>query len=209
MESGLTTPELFELRNNPLRSTFMRSYQFPFASSQEFWYAAGQAHGSAALTTAALTLNRLHVMPQYVREDTRIDALAAEVTGAGGAGSVIRLGVYDTQRDACYPGRLLAQTGPMDATGTGVKSEPVTLLMRGKRLYWFAYVAQVGTVPTIRVTPSTALSGYAGTEATMAANYGGTHYFLHSAGGPLPSPYPNNGIRAPGSAVPLVAFRVI
>lgn len=102
---------------------------------------------SANKNGAAATLNQLRAYPYPISSPTTIDALVVEVTVAGGAGAVTRLGIY-SDNGSTYPGALLAEAGTADTTGTGVK--PVALartLQPG--LYWLAGVNQVAAA-TIR-----------------------------------------------------------
>lgn len=107
------------------------------------WYATPQG----SVGTATFGVGDLRCTPFPVDDASiTLDDMGVQVTSAGGAGSVCRVGVYQDDGTG-YPGDLLFDAGTIDTTSTGTRtvaangagaiSEVVT---RG--LYWLACVAQ-------------------------------------------------------------------
>lgn len=152
-----------------------------------------------SLSTYAAALNSMHLQPMPLTAGT-LDRIGIEVTGAGGVGSVIRLGLYADNGEG-FAGALILDAGTVDSTGTGVKEITVSQAVSAG-LYWLAYVAQVGTAPTVR----SGLGVDGGTHnETTAANIGLYNYprvvTTHGGiAGALPTPAPAAGaveFRAP------------
>lgn len=112
-------------------------------------------------TGAAPTLNRLNYAGAMVPAGT-IDRIGVWITAGGTAGSVVRLGLYDTDTSTGDPGSLLVDGGTVDTTGTGFKEVTVSTTVTAG-LLWIAAVAQVavpdwihtGSYPCIWISETT------------------------------------------------------
>lgn len=103
------------------------------------WYATPYNSRS----TAALTLNELRLTPLIISETTTFDRIAAEVTTAGAAGSVVRLGVYADDGTG-FPGALVLDAGTINGTSVGAQALTISLTL-DPGLYWIGAVAQTAT----------------------------------------------------------------
>jgi len=100
---------------------------------------------SIAGTTASQTLNEQRWFPFFVPNSVTADRIGAEVTTAGSAGSVLRLGIYEHDYTTDLPGALLLDAGTID--GTSATFQEITIsqaLTPG--IYWFSSVAQVASL---------------------------------------------------------------
>jgi hypothetical protein len=107
--------------------------------------------GSAGVQTVAVVDGRIVYVPIIVDTDTVIDQLGFEITIAGAAGSVIRLGVYSD--NGGQPGSLIAETtSTFDGTQVaGFYQQPITAtLLAGTS--WLAYKTEGAPAshPTVR-----------------------------------------------------------
>jgi len=112
----------------------------------------GNSYGLFANTTNAPTLNRLIYHPVWFPYATSIDAVIAEVSTAGSAGAVVRVGVYGVGSDG-LPDELLIDAGTADATSTGIKVVTFTPFTVSGLLF-AAVVTQVQTC-TLRAATTT------------------------------------------------------
>lgn len=91
---------------------------------------ASPANRNLNTSTLALTALRCHYMPSLLRIASPAVNLQINVTTPGAAGTVARLGIYAVLENG-YIGPLLATTGDIDVSTTGLKvatlSAPVTL----------------------------------------------------------------------------------
>lgn len=110
-----------------------------------------------------------------------IDRIGIEVTAAGEAGSVIRLGVYSDDGTG-KPGALLLDAGTVPGDGaTGFKELTIDQIL-GADLYWLVHVNQLcpTTAPTVRsMTSATAPLG--DTTALNMSNPGGRNGYQKTA----------------------------
>lgn len=113
--------------------------------------------------TAGLTGLRCIYAPYLFRSGARITHLTCNVTVAGGAGTVARLGIYSVKADG-YIGDLLATTGDIAMDSSGFKatalSSPVSL---PPGWYYVAIVSSTNaTQPTLTAWGSTLTSTLGG-----------------------------------------------
>ena len=122
--------------------------------------------GAATVGTLSLTQNRSFATGIYVPSGGSIDRVAVEVTTAGGAGSVFRMGLYSDSNGA--PGALISDEGTVDSATTGFKEDTVAWTDLTGGLYWIVTAAQVGTAPTVRsvTTPTATAAPYRSTSLT-------------------------------------------
>lgn len=189
---GGLTQEAADAAYAPLSS--LRSHSSFFRSG----YYSSTPHTNR--TTAGSTLNQLNFQPLWVPRALTIDRIAVEVTGAGGAGAVQRLGIYSDAAAKDHPGALLLDAGTVDATGTGLLAITINQALTAG-LYWLAVVSQVAT-STCRVQSGTwaniphTSQGASLLRAWIEAGVGGA---LPAAAAPVAS----------GDATPLVYVRQV
>lgn len=124
--------------------------------------------GTSGVATASATVSRSFATGIYVPYGKSIDRVAIECTTVGGAGSVMRIGLYTDSNGS--PGTLINDAGTVDtAVGTGMKELTVAWSNLTGGLYWIVTVAQVGTAPTVR-TASAAFTSIAPYRATTVSN---------------------------------------
>lgn len=157
-------------------------------------------------STAALTLNRLTVVPFYVPRRVTINQLGVNVTTASGTPDTEgRVGIYADVQDGYggYPGDLVtgsAGTVATDAIAFATATVDATL---NPGLYWLAFVPQTVTCSTATFTSHNPMVGYA-TAGFMAGRSG---YALTDVSGALPSTFTASQY-ASGSAIAWVQARV-
>ena len=103
-----------------------------------------------ALSTGAPSQNVVRYMPLDLPVGTALDRIGIEHTVAGGAGSVIRLGIYN---DDGYgqPGSLLIDAGTLDATVAGAfQSLTIAVTTRTPRIHCAVAAQGSASTPTLR-----------------------------------------------------------
>lgn len=108
--------------------------------------------GSFGTSGASNGAMRLHLI--YIPATTTFDRIACEVTSAGSAGSVTRLGIYNNDNGA--PGSLVLDAGTVATTSTGVQTITINQQLT-RKWYWLAAVSQgsPSTDPTHRTATDT------------------------------------------------------
>lgn len=96
-------------------------------------------------------LNRLSVCPLWLPEPVTIDRIGCEVTTAGTAANVVRLGIYAADEGPPaenWPGSLMADFGTVDVTSTGAKELAVSAQLPAG-LVWLAACCQVSAASLV------------------------------------------------------------
>ena len=105
-----------------------------------------------ALTTLTLSTNAF-LEPFLVPKMMNIVSLGVEVSGAAGAGSLLRYALYDDDHDGLPYTRLL-DAGTVASDATGFRSITINRVLRAG-IYWFAISNKtVTTGPTVRASPA-------------------------------------------------------
>jgi len=115
-------------------------------------YQSGQYYTLPVISTTTGNANSgfLVCFPLYFPTIT-IDRIGCIVTVAAGAGSLERLGIYNSSLTECYPGTLLFDAGTVSVASTG--NREITILQTlSEGIYWLAYLADtvVTSAPTLR-----------------------------------------------------------
>lgn len=154
--------------------------------------------------SSALTNQRLCAAPIRIEQATTIDRIGLEVTGAGSAGSVIRLGIYADAGG--YPGILIHDAGTIDGTSATYQEKTIAFTLQ-PGVYWLAACAQGSPTPT---NPSSRL--HVGAAAPIgwstAATISGAlenGYIRDTVTGALPTPFTPTSVTA---SAPRVVVRV-
>lgn len=94
-----------------------------------------------------------YAVPVWLGQSGSLDRIAMEVTVAGTAGTVIRLGVRQSTA-AGRPGTLMLDAGTVDAAVVGTPELTIALSIPSPGWYWLTATAQStgATLPTVRVT---------------------------------------------------------
>lgn len=166
------------------------------------WYTSPT--NGTALTTGALTANRLYAIPFIVTKVMTVDQMSINVTTLG-SGSSVRVGIYADNGNN-YPGALVVDGGSVSTATLGVKTYtaglPATL---DAGLYWLAIVSNA-TAPTIRsfaVASLNPILGYASSLPTNA-QFG---WFAAFTFGSLPSTFTAGGTAITAVPIPAVFVR--
>lgn len=161
------------------------------------------AFNTSLLTQAAMTLVPL-IVPAFVA----ISSVSIDITVVGSAGSVVRLGLYDSAPVTFKPNNLVIDFGTVIGTGLNVVTKtPATPLQLPPGLYWQAVVGQGAPVtqPTLRASlDSTPLVRPVALPAS-GANANFVAYNVTGVTGALPTPA---GTLVGGGVAPYVFYGV-
>jgi hypothetical protein len=154
---------------------------------------------ASALGTAPFSNGNLYLQPVVVDRPVTLSGLSVNVTSAGTAGSVHRLGIYSDGSNG-LPQSLILDAGTVDTSTTGLKTAAISYLL----------------VPGIRVWLATAQQGAPATNATLTYNNGvvamgsystnpgslvGSYYLASSYTGAFPASIViNQGVNQAGTA---------
>ncbi len=94
-------------------------------------------------TGHAPVASELRVIAFYVPSPRAIDRVGCQVTTAGTAGHVARMGIFNGDPITGLPATVLVDSGPVAVDSTGVKEVAVTATLQG--LYWLGLTTQSGT----------------------------------------------------------------
>jgi len=137
-----------------------------------------------AVGTVAIVADTLYAAPFMVVRPLTIDRLAIQVTGAGAAGKLARLGIY---RDGAnlYPGALLADVGAVAVDGVAVVAAAIAgNLALQPGLYWLALLAN--GAPTLEHHfPTSSPLGWQAADFTLE----NASWNVAQAYGALPDPF--------------------
>lgn len=161
------------------------------AFSSGKYYPGGEPGG---ISVNALTLNALYLVPFEVGKAARFDRIACEVTTAGGAGALCRMGIYDTAVDG-MPGNLVIDAGTIDGNVVAA-AELVINTQLNTGFYWLGIVGQVAAA-TIR-SDAAYSNKYIASAALPTAGPTFGSYRITGVAGALPA----NAAGAVGNALP-------
>lgn len=141
--------------------------------------------GSASNGTKVSVQAQMEAYPFVVNQSTTFDRIGINCSGAGTAGAVVRLGIYNNSGG--LPTTLVLDAGTIDATGTGDKTITISQVLAAG-IYWLAACTQgnPGTTPTLRVLQSNAFPLLGAAGPVFSANNG---VQIAAITGALPSPF--------------------
>lgn len=117
------------------------------------------AHRLTTGTAAGMTTLRLSYVPFLLRTGASVVSLGINVTTAGAAGKIARLGMY-TCNELGYPGSLLTSTSDFAIDSTGLKTTTLaTPIMLPPGWYYSGSVSDGGPVITMHAAGNQALGG--------------------------------------------------
>lgn len=128
-----------------------------------------QAISSITLTTTGgLSKDLIHAVPLIITDPCTIDRLGIEITVAGTASSLSRIGIYNDNGNT-GPGTLLVDAGTIANDSATLQLKTINQnLVPG--LYWLAFVMNSNSSPTFRTVPIAGLSSILGMPTTGGAN---------------------------------------
>lgn len=147
------------------------------------------------VTTTALGNNTLRLYSVVIPRPVTLTRIGAEVTAAGDAGSVMRLGIYADDGNA-MPAALVLDAGTIPGDLAQV-AELVINQPLSPGTYWFGGVIQGApvTVPTVRAMQPPAVDDAVGIGSTVMPSSNVTILGRSSAGvaGALPAAFVDSG----------------
>lgn len=130
-------------RVNGLTVALDRQGQLPVLRPASGDYLLPFLTGTAAVAVnTAMTANRFEVWPWVAPADMTIISMSVSVTTAV-ASALCKTVIYDAiapgSANAGMPSTLLVETGDMDCSTTGVKTQTVSVPLKRGRVYWVGY----------------------------------------------------------------------
>ncbi len=155
-------------------------------------FTAGLYYGpEGTRTTVNLTAGTGHAIPFWVSNGASFDRIGAEVTVAGAASTVIRLGIY-ADNGKGTPGALLLDAGTI--AGDAVAAAEITISQNIPPGLWWLFGVAIGGTPTVRAISGNIMGG-AGVS-TLAVATGATPragYTMSGVTSTLPSTFTSVG----------------
>lgn len=178
-------------------------YRKTGTTTVERWYtSASTVH---AATTVALTKDVLRATPFIVSETMTLDRIAMEITSAGTAASLVRIGIYSSTN--CLPTALVLDAGTI--AGDSATFQSITINQQlTPGLYFLTWVTNSAANITFRaITVNTGIPTVLGVTNNLGANNPAnlvSSTFIYST---LPDPFDNTGITVNGLNVATVSVR--
>lgn len=165
------------------------------ANAFKQWYGNMQIQ-TLALNNGAPAINTLLASPFSSGPGGCIDDLRFTVITGGAAGSVARIGIYQSASTTgeLYPTTRLVDSGEFDTTTNTIKSMNPAVCLVPNRLYWMAYHAGVAA-PTVRagnVSSMPSILGTNGDDPNFTPTIGLSTSTAYAA---LPATFPLGAIR--------------
>lgn len=174
-------------------------------TTYERWY-------STNITNAALTTNPflskdiIRAIPFIVSKTTTLDRIGMEITGAGTAGSVLRLGIYDDVNGV--PTNLILDAGTIAADSATAQTIKISQVLT-PGLYYLTFVHNSTATITVRAHFAYTHPQICGFNASWNLTQNAGSIAATFTYGTLPSTFPTTAI-APitGSVVPAIFVRL-
>lgn len=157
-------PNLETIANRPQVSTMYEVPQYADSYSSSY----------------PITQDVEYQVPFITGKTSRYTAIGVTVNAAGGAGSLIRLGIRENYQGR--PGNLVLDAGTVDGTIVAHQDIVTPITLAPRSLYWLCCVGQIN-VATMRISSFIPAYGY--TPRTTPILYSGGFYTV-IASGPLP-----------------------
>jgi hypothetical protein len=148
------------------------------------------ASSGVAGTSATQGVGTLRLSPWRVQSALSIDRIGAEITSAGDAASLLRIGIYaDTGN--CYPGALVLDAGTIAGDSATVQNCANVSLTLAPGLYWVGGAVQnTSGQPTVRITATwTPPASISLGSSIPSANVSAAGYSQTSVTGALPATF--------------------
>jgi len=196
------------LRGN---ATWQSQYQ-QFACHPQI-FEAGDYLLAPTLTTTTGNANSgfLVAYPIFLPSVT-VDRIGCEVTSAAGAGSLGRLGIYNSSSTSNYPSTLLLDAGTVAVSGTTGKKEATINQAITQGIYWLAYLADTvsGSAPALRQFNSVPMIHFRKNQDDSVFQFNQGYRAGSVASGSLPSPFPSGAtlLNVGGGGTHIVYLRI-
>lgn len=175
-----------------LRGNATWQSQYPFFSCHPQRFESGDYLVPPTLTTTTGNANSgfLVTFPIFLPSVT-VDRIGIEVTSAGGAGSLGRLGIYNSSSTSNYPDTRLLDAGTVSVSSTGKREATISQTIT-QGIYWLAYLADTvsGTAPTLRQFSLVNLFNFRKNQNDSNFQYNAAYRAGSVASGSLPSTFP-------------------
>lgn len=171
----------------------------------ERWYtSATTVHATG---TTALGSNFLRATPFVVPKTITLDRIGMEITGAGTAGSFVRLGIYSTTDNLPYG--LVLDAGTIAGDSATFQSISINQTLTAG-LYWLTYVHNSAASITFRtILVNTGVPSILGvTESLGSGNINANLISSTFTYGNLPDPFDYTGITASGLNIAIISVRL-
>jgi hypothetical protein len=121
-----------------------------------------------------------------------VDRIGCEVTSAAGAGSLGRLGIYNSSSTSNYPSTLLLDAGTVAVSSTGKREATINQAIT-QGIYWLAYLADtvIGSAPTLRQFGQVPMVHFRKNQNDSVFQFNQGYRAGSVSGGSLPSPFPS------------------
>lgn len=183
----LGLPTNSALSVSDLESLFYANPSYGVATNRRYapgaYYAQDNSGGNGA---ASPVLNELLAFAFPVGKKTTFDRLAVNVIVVGGAGSVGRIGLYDSTPNN-IPNNLLDGSGALDFNTLGIKEININRILT-PGLYWVTCVVQVAVVASMLRGIGAAWSPFVGMQ-NPDNNAAGCGYIQAGVNGALPAQF--------------------
>lgn len=113
----------------------------------ESWYD-GTLIPTTKGTNAAINVDTLVLTPFIAGKTFNLDRIAVDITVAGVASSVARLGIYESSD--IISSTLVVDSGAFVVDSTGVKSQTISIGLTAGKVYWLAFITNSSTGVSIR-----------------------------------------------------------
>ena len=166
------------------------------------WYGSFLACG--APTTVATTTGFLLATPFVLSSAKTMDEIVVNVTVAGTAGSVIRVGIYSDNGN-CFPGALLLDAGTVTGDTVAVKTITINQVMPAG-LYWLVYEHNSAASITVSALSATggstpSVMGYVKSAISSGAPNRISATLTYAV---LPANFPTTSLSFTNSTIPLI-----
>jgi hypothetical protein len=138
-----------------------------------------------------------------------VDRLGAEVTSAGDAGSLLRIGVYADTGNS-YPGALILDAGTIAGDSATVQDITGLTLTLAPGIYWIGGAVQLVTVtqPTVRILGSVYTCPVPLGSTSISAGQAVHGFSQSSVTGALPSTFTSSVTTLGAGVCPRIHARV-
>lgn len=170
----------------------------------ERWYTGAAIAYDATTQTASLNVIRYQsfIVPKAIT----IDRIAMEITAGGSAGSLVRLGIYDSSNT--LPNSLVLDAGTIAGDSATFQSININQTL-APNLYWLCFVHNSAALITFRACNRNAWSNILGQPSTLGGGtISGSLIQTNYTYGNLPSTFDSTGISVAHQSVPLISLRL-
>lgn len=179
-----------------LRFKDVSSYRKTGTTTLERWYS-NAVVGYTPTASGGYSGDVLRGFPIIISENQSWDRIGLEVTAIGSAGSVIRLGLYNSSN--CIPTNRIADYGTVPGDSLGVKTIEISETLT-PGLYFFALNNNSTTSPGLRSVTKDAIPPVLGLPATFGTTLVATSITSPLTYTTMPSTFPTSGMTATGAS---------